>query len=105
METETKQLRVKPFLPPPEKQKISFRLPAPTVSTFNSYLEAYAEIYGVSADPDFVAEQIFTTFFESDRAFAAYLKKGAEPEEAETQKRKKTALGGEGATLGETAHL
>lgn len=52
-----------------------------------------------------MAEQIFTTFFESDRAFADYLKKGAEPEEAETQKSKKTALGGEGATLGETAHL
>ena len=104
METETR-LRIRPLPPPPEKQKISFKLPVPTLTTFSTYLVAYEEIYGVKPDPDFVAEQIFNSFFESDRAFAAYLKKGPEPEEAETQKRRKTALGGENATLGETAQL
>ena len=52
-----------------------------------------------------MAEQIFNSFFESDRAFAAYLKKGSEPEASGAKKGRKTALGGENATLGETAQL
>ena len=105
METEPKPLRIKPLIPPPEKEKISFRLPVPTLQTFRTYLKAYAETYGVAADPDFVAEQIFTAFFESDRAFADYLKRGAGTEGAGDRKRKKTVLGMEENTLGETAHL
>jgi hypothetical protein len=73
MKSDIKALRVKPLLPPPDKQKIIFKLPTPTVAAFHSYLAAYAEIYGVDADPDFVADQIFIAFFESDKAFAAYL--------------------------------
>ena len=52
-----------------------------------------------------MAEQIFNAFFESDRAFAAYLKKGSEPEESVAKKGRKTALGVENATLGETAQI
>jgi len=74
MKKEQNELRIKPFIPPPEKKKISFRLPEPTLAAFEAYLAAYQEIYGVEPDPDFVADQIFTAFFESDRAFAAYRK-------------------------------
>ena len=87
MKKEVLSLRIRPLLPPPEKRKISFRLPLPTVDTFQSYLAAYAETYGVDPDPDFVADQIFTTFFDSDRAFAAYLQKtgiGKDPEDRDT---------------------
>ena len=99
------RLRIRPLPPPPEKQRITFRLPVPTLTTFNTYLAAYEEIYGVKPDPDFVAEQIFTAFFESDRAFAMYLKKGVEPEEPKAKSGKKTALGGENSSLGETAQI
>jgi len=99
------RLRIRPLPPPPEKQRITFKLPVPTLSTFNTYLAAYEEIYGVKPDQDFVAEQIFNAFFESDRAFAAYLKKGSEPEESVAKKGRKTALGVENATLGETAQI
>uniref|UniRef100_C6DZ82 DUF2274 domain-containing protein n=1 Tax=Geobacter sp. (strain M21) TaxID=443144 RepID=C6DZ82_GEOSM len=70
-------LRIKPIPPPPEKQKISFRLTVPTIENLNTYLAAYVEAYGVEANLDFVAEQIFTSFFESDRAFVAYRRKKA----------------------------
>lgn len=75
MTKEPAELRIKPLPPPPELQKISFRLPAPTVTELDTYLAAYAAIYGVEPDRNFVADQIFTCFFESDKAFAAYRKK------------------------------
>lgn len=68
-------LKIRPLLPPPEKQKITFRLPVPTLETFQAYLTLYTEIYGIDADPDFIADQIFTSFFESDKTFVAYLQK------------------------------
>lgn len=99
------RLRVKPLPPPPERRKISFRLPAPVLATFDAYLSVYREMYGEEPNPDFVAEQIFSNFFESDRAFAAYIKKGSEPEVAKTKKeRKKTAQTGEPMQV-ETAQL
>lgn len=105
MKNETNTLKVHPFVPPPDKKRISFRLPVPTLDAFDSYLAAYAEIYGVKPDPDFIADQIFTSFFESDRAFAAYLRKGPEPKESGAKKGRKTLLGVENATLGETAQI
>lgn len=69
MKNETEALRVRPLVPPPDKKKITFRLPVPTLDAFESYLAAYAEIYGADPDPDFIADQIFTAFFESDRTF------------------------------------
>lgn len=72
MKNDTDQLRVKPPPLPPDKQKMTFRVPVPTVDTFNLYLAAYAELYGADPDPDFVVNQILTAFFESDKAFAAY---------------------------------
>lgn len=75
MKSETiEQLRIKPYIPPPNKRKISFRLPEPTLAAFEAYLTAYREIYGEEPNPDFVADQIFTAFFESDRTFLAYRK-------------------------------
>lgn len=75
MKKERKELRVKPLAPPPEKERITFRLPVPTLAMFRSYLAAYAEIYGEEANPDFVANEILNAFFESDRAFAEYRRK------------------------------
>lgn len=75
MTKEPAGLRIKPLHPPPELQKISFRLPAPTVTELESYLAAYTAIYGVEPDRNFIADQTFTSFFESDKAFAAYRKK------------------------------
>jgi hypothetical protein len=96
-------LRVKPQPQPPEKQKISFRLPVPVLTTFQSYLAAYKDIYGEEPSPDFVAEQIFSSFFESDRAFAAYIKQGTELEENKPKKEKKrTVLPVETATQAES---
>lgn len=85
------RLRVKPLPPPPERQKISFRLPVPVLTTFQTYLAAYKEIYGEDPSPDFVAEQIFSSFFESDRAFAAYIKQGSERDETKPKKERKRA--------------
>lgn len=100
------RLRVKPLPPPLERQKISFRLPVPILTTFQTYLAVYKEIYGEEANPDFVVEQIFSSFFESDRAFAAYVKKGSEPKEAKPKKEKKRAvLAGENTTQGEIPQI
>lgn len=97
------RLRVKPLPPPPERQKISFRLPVPVLTTFQTYLAAYKEIYGEDPSPDFVAEQIFSSFFESDRAFAAYVKQGSERDETKPKKeRKRTAPPAEAATQTES---
>jgi hypothetical protein len=76
MKKEQIELKIKPLPIPPDKKKISFRLPEPTLSEFEAYLAAYQDIYGVEPDRDFVADQIFTAFFESDRAFAAYQARG-----------------------------
>ena len=76
MKKEQIELKIKPLPIPPDKKKVSFRLPEPTLSEFEAYLAAYQEIYGVEPDRDFVADQIFTAFFESDRAFAAYQARG-----------------------------
>lgn len=86
------RLRVKPQPQPTEKQKISFRLPVPLLTTFQSYLAAYKEIYGEDPSPDFVVEQIFSSFFESDRAFAAYIKQGTELEETKPKKERKRTV-------------
>jgi hypothetical protein len=96
-------LKIRPLHPPPEKQRMSFRLPASTVAAFQSYLAAYADIYGMDADPDFVADRIFNAFFESDKAFAAYLEKGA-TDHADSRRFDKShaVLGGEGAPLGKS---
>lgn len=101
---EATELRIRPLPTPPEKQKVNFKLPVPTLSRFESYLAAYADIYGVEPDRDFIVDRIFTTFFESDHAFIAYLKKEAQPAEMKN-KEKKTALGGENAILGESAQI
>lgn len=99
---ETK-LRIKPLPPPPERQKITFKLPVPVLTTFQTYLAAYKDIYGEDPSPDFVAEQIFSSFFESDRAFIAYVKKEKEPGEAKAKKEKRrTSLVGEGNALVDT---
>lgn len=92
MKNDSEKLRVRPPASPPGKQKLSFKIPLPTVEAFNLYLAAYAELYGEDADPDFVVNQIFTTFFESDKAFVAY------------QRRTHAELGGESAELGK-AHI
>jgi hypothetical protein len=97
------ELRIKPLPTPPEKKKMVFKLPLPTLSKFDAYLAAYAEIYGVEPDRDFIVDRIFATFFESDHAFIAYLKREAQP--PEKKKEKKTALGGENAILGESAQI
>ncbi|MBJ6749932.1 hypothetical protein [Geomonas anaerohicana] len=100
---ETTELRIRPLPTPPEKQKMSFKLPLPTLSKFEAYLAAYSDFYGVEPDRDFIVDRIFTSFFESDHAFNAYLKREVQP--PEKKKDKKTALGGENAVLGESAQI
>ena len=75
MKKEAPSLKIRPLLPPPEKQKITFKLPVPTVEGFQAYQALYEEIYGVEANPDFIADQIFTSFFESDKTFVTFLQK------------------------------
>ncbi|UPU37877.1 hypothetical protein M1B72_09255 [Geomonas paludis] len=100
---ETTELRIRPLPTPPEKQKIAFKLPRPTLSKFDAYLAAYADIYGVEPDRDFIVDRIFTSFFESDHAFVAYLKR--ETPHPDKKKDKKSVLGGENAVLGESAQI
>lgn len=69
------ELKVKPPPPPTGKQKMNFHLPGPTAGKFNLYLAAYQELYGTEPDPNFILDQILTSFFESDKAFLAYQKK------------------------------
>jgi hypothetical protein len=71
-------LKIKPAEVPPEKAKISFKLPQPTIETLAAYLAAFKKIYGVEPDRDFVVDQILTSFFASDKEFAAFVKNGAE---------------------------
>ena len=87
-------LKIKPAPIPPEKRKITFKLPEPTISDFETYLTAYAETYGVEADPSFVANEIFVSFFDSDKGFRSFLNKdstGASPGPAATRVKKQQA--------------
>jgi hypothetical protein len=60
-------LKIRPDEVPPEKAKISFRLPRPTIETLE-------KTYGVEPDRDFVVDKILTGFFASDREFALFRK-------------------------------
>ncbi len=86
------KLKIQPAPVPPEKQKISFQLPKPTLAIFGEYLAAYAEIYGSKADPDFIANEIFVNFFNSDKEFLLFSRNssakssGGKSQEAKQQK-------------------
>jgi hypothetical protein len=71
-------LKIKPAEVPPEKAKISFKLPQPTIDTLEAYLAAFKAVYGVEPDRDFVIDQILVGFFASDKEFAAFVKNGTE---------------------------
>jgi len=71
-------LKIRPAEVPPEKAKISFRLPRPTIDTLESYLSAFQKTYGVEPDRDFVVDQILTGFFASDKEFVLFRKNGGE---------------------------
>ena len=75
MTKEPAELRIKPLPPPPELRKVSFRLPSPTFSKLDTYLDAYTAIYGVEPDRNCIANEILTTFFDSDKLLAAYRRK------------------------------
>ena len=38
------------------------------------YLRAYGALYGIDPDKDFITNEIFTSFFNSDKEFMAYMK-------------------------------
>jgi len=85
-------LKIRPAVVPPEKAKISFRLPRPTIETLESYLIAFQETYGVEPDRDFVVDQILIGFFASDREFADFRKNGCDrPGIKDADKRAPTA--------------
>jgi hypothetical protein len=70
----TKILKVRPAEIPPTKSAISFRLPDTTIARFKMYLRAYGALYGMDPDKDFITNEIFMDFFNSDKQFLAYLK-------------------------------
>lgn len=65
----TKMLKVRPEDIPPKKAVISFKLPEPTIALLRAYLRAYAATYGIEPDRDFITNEIFTSFFNSDKEF------------------------------------
>jgi hypothetical protein len=69
-------LKIRPAEVPPQKAKISFKLPQPTIETLESYLSVFQKTYGVEPDRDFVVNQILTAFFASDREFTVFRKNG-----------------------------
>jgi hypothetical protein len=71
-------LKIRPAEVPPQKAKISFKLPQPTIDTLESYLSVFQKTYGVEPDRDFVVNQILTAFFASDREFTVSMKNGNE---------------------------
>lgn len=69
-----KMLKVRPAEIPPKKSAISFKLPDPTIALFRTYLRAYSATYGMEPDKDFITNQIFMNFFESDKEFMLFVK-------------------------------
>ena len=69
-----KMLKVRPADIPPKKSTISFKLPDPTIALLRAYLRAYAATYGIEPDKDFITNEIFTSFFGSDKEFMAFVK-------------------------------
>lgn len=67
-------LKVRPAEIPPKKSSISFKLPDPTIALLRAYLRAYATMYGIEPDKDFITNQIFLNFFSSDKEFLAFVK-------------------------------
>jgi hypothetical protein len=72
-----KGLKVKPEEIPPKKSAISFRLPQPTIALFRAYLRAYAAMYGIEPDKDFITNEIFMSFFNSDKEFMLFVKENS----------------------------
>jgi len=69
-----KTLKVRPADIPPHKSAISFKLPDATIAQLRMYLRAYGALYGIDPDKDFITNEIFTSFFNSDKEFMAYMK-------------------------------
>lgn len=69
-----KMLKVRPAEIPPKMSSISFRLPEPTIVLIRAYLRAYAAMYGIEPDKDFITNQIFMNFFSSDKEFMLFVK-------------------------------
>jgi hypothetical protein len=59
---------------PPKKSAISFKLPDPTIALLRTYLRAYAATYGIEPDKDFITNEIFLNFFNSDKEFMIFVK-------------------------------
>lgn len=99
MKKELPTLKIRPLLPPPEKQKITFKLPVPTLESFQAYQALYKETYGIDPDPDFIADQIFMSFFESDKTFAAHQQRAVAKAEGPGGASAAKAEGAGGASL------
>jgi hypothetical protein len=69
-----KMLKVRPAEIPPKKSVISFKLPDPTIALLRTYLRAYAAMYGIEPDKDFITNEIFLNFFNSDKEFMIFVK-------------------------------
>jgi hypothetical protein len=69
-----KMLKVRPAQIPPKKSPISLRLPVPTIMLLKLYLKAYATLYGMEPDQDFITNEILLNFFNSDKEFMVYVK-------------------------------
>lgn len=69
-----KMLKVRAEEIPPKKSAISFKLPDPTIALLRTYLRAYAATYGIEPDRDFVTNEIFLSFFNSDKEFMLFVK-------------------------------
>ena len=72
-----KMLKVRPAEVPAKKAPVSFRLPVPTIALLKMYLKAYAVLYNMEPDQDFIANEILLNFFNSDKGFMAYVKENA----------------------------
>ena len=62
--------------------KVTFKLPESTVELLNKYREACKAEYGTEPNLDYIANEIFMSFFNSDKKFQQFIKaqKGAKTE-------------------------
>jgi len=68
-------LKIKPIADPPELTRLSVKIPTPTASLLNAYMEAFKEMYGKPANGGFIVNEILLSFFDSDKRFQEYLKR------------------------------
>lgn len=82
-------LKISPAVELPEPIKKTFKIQPKTLLKLEAYFKLYELNYDKKADPDYVVNEIFDSFFNSDKKFVAFLKENPLPEHYEVSPKKR----------------